>query len=109
MQDSAPEGHVSLVSRLVTVAGDQVSQLFTLPAILTDSLLYLQRRCQMRFPEAFPEPPVANVSATNTAYGGWNTDVPRLFFANGQRTLSLYLFHFFDLTVCACTYRRPLA
>ncbi|KAI0309843.1 peptidase S28 [Amylostereum chailletii] len=66
LQDTAPDDHPSLVSRIVTVAGDQ-------------------RQCQLMFPEAFPDPPVANVDATNTAYGGWNMNVDRLFFATGER------------------------
>ncbi|KAI0310241.1 peptidase S28 [Amylostereum chailletii] len=66
LQDTAPDDQPSLVSRIVTVAGDQ-------------------RQCQLMFPKAFPTPPVAKVDVTNAAYGGWNISVDRLFFANAQR------------------------
>jgi hypothetical protein len=37
------------------------------------------------FPEAFPEPPYVNTQKTNDDYRGWNVELKRLFFANGQR------------------------
>lgn len=45
----------------------------------------LQRQCQLMFPEAFPELPHVNIEQTNALYKGWNVELKRLFFANGQR------------------------
>lgn len=47
---------------------------------------YCQRQCTYFFPEAFKTPPKPHVARTNAAYGGWNVEVDRLFFANGRRT-----------------------
>lgn len=66
LQESAPHGHPSIVSRLVQPAYDL-------------------RQCQAMFPEAFPSLPVPNTLRTNQAYKGWNVRLQRLFFANGQR------------------------
>ncbi|TFY82703.1 hypothetical protein EWM64_g1305 [Hericium alpestre] len=65
-QDGAPKRTPSLVSRLAQPNGDE-------------------RQCVMMFPEAFSSAPVPNVGKTNKAYGGWNAQAKRLFFANGQR------------------------
>ncbi|TFY82708.1 hypothetical protein EWM64_g1304 [Hericium alpestre] len=65
-QDTAPAGTPSLVSSLVQPSGDE-------------------RQCVMMFPEAFSSPPVPDVGKTNNAYGGWNAQAERLFYATGQR------------------------
>ena len=67
-QDSPPDGHPALVSRLVQPTSDE-------------------RQCTYFFPEAFangtfPEP---TVDAINQAYDGWFVQVDHLFFANGRR------------------------
>ncbi|KAL1734330.1 peptidase S28 [Schizophyllum commune] len=64
IQDAAPEGEPSLISRIVNPAYDL-------------------RQCVNFFPDYFPETPVPNVNATNTAYKGWDVQEDRLFFANG--------------------------
>ncbi|KAG6885617.1 hypothetical protein C0993_012364 [Termitomyces sp. T159_Od127] len=66
LQEGAPKGHPTLVSRLVQPPYDL-------------------RQCQLMFPEAFPEPPKTAISETNKVYKGWNVQLDRLFFANGQR------------------------
>ncbi|KAL1681595.1 serine carboxypeptidase S28-domain-containing protein [Schizophyllum commune] len=66
LQDGAPEGHPSLVTRLVHPEYDL-------------------RQCQYMFPEAFPEPPVTQINRTNTEYKGWDVREQRLFFANGHK------------------------
>ncbi|EPQ59204.1 peptidase S28 [Gloeophyllum trabeum ATCC 11539] len=66
LQDGAPPNWPTLVTRLVQPAYDE-------------------RQCSYMFPEAFPTWPVPNVTATNAKYHGWNLQVDRLFFANGQR------------------------
>ncbi|KAL1741263.1 serine carboxypeptidase S28-domain-containing protein [Schizophyllum fasciatum] len=65
LQEGAPEGHPTLVSRLVQPEYDL-------------------RQCQYMFPEAFPEPRAPNTNHTNTAYRGWGVREQRLFFANGK-------------------------
>ena len=47
-----------------------------------------QRICQLMFPEAFSQLPTPNVDATNEVYKGWNVQIERIFFANGQRTFT---------------------
>ncbi|KAL0955656.1 hypothetical protein HGRIS_001883 [Hohenbuehelia grisea] len=66
LQEGAPTGQPSLVTRLVQPAYDL-------------------RQCQQMFPAAFPKPPNVNVARTNAAYKGWNVKINRLFFANGLR------------------------
>ncbi|KAF8631129.1 hypothetical protein AX15_002476 [Amanita polypyramis BW_CC] len=66
LQDSAPFGWPSLVSRLVQPPYDL-------------------RPCQLMFPEAFPGPPHVHTRRTNRLYEGWNVQQKRLFFANGIR------------------------
>ncbi|KAG6830333.1 hypothetical protein H0H92_001268, partial [Tricholoma furcatifolium] len=68
----APNGQPTRISRLVTVA-------------------YNLNQCQL-FPSAFPNGVNVQVNRTNELYDGWNVNVDRLFFANGQRKLLLYLF-----------------
>ncbi|KAJ6515446.1 serine carboxypeptidase S28-domain-containing protein [Mycena sanguinolenta] len=67
LQESAPKGSPSLVSRLIQP-------------------VYDLRQCQQMFPAAFPTIST-NVAAaqTNRAYDGWNVSISNLFFANGQR------------------------
>ncbi|VDC02130.1 unnamed protein product [Peniophora sp. CBMAI 1063] len=65
-QDSPPTGQTAIVSRLVQPSADEL-------------------RCQYMFPEAFSSPPVPNVQQTNSVFGGWNLNVPRLFFGAGSR------------------------
>jgi len=71
LQESAPEGYPSIVSR--TIQPD-----------------YDLRQCHQMFPDAFT--PALTVSAakskieaTNALYKGWDVEIPRLFFANGRR------------------------
>jgi len=66
LQESAPKGWPSLVSRTLHPAYDE-------------------RQCSLMFPQAFPKPPQINVDKTNIKYKGWNVHVNHLFFANGQR------------------------
>ncbi|KAH9943800.1 peptidase S28 [Amylocystis lapponica] len=66
LQDGAPLGYPTIVTRLVQP-------------------LYDERQCGYFFPEQFPVPTAPNVAATNLAYHGWFVNVDRLFFANGQR------------------------
>ncbi|KAF8743831.1 hypothetical protein AX14_000237 [Amanita brunnescens Koide BX004] len=67
LQDCAPPSFPTLVSRLIQPPYDL-------------------RQCQLMFPEAFPEPPsTVNTQKTNDDYRGWNVELKRLFFANGQR------------------------
>ncbi|KAG6896631.1 hypothetical protein C0992_007037 [Termitomyces sp. T32_za158] len=66
LQEGAPKGYPTLVSRLIQPSYDL-------------------RQCQLMFPEAFPEPPKTAISETNRVYKGWNVKLDRLFFANGQR------------------------
>lgn len=82
LQEGPPENVPAIVSRLVQPEYDE-------------------RQCQWMFPEAFDKPPEINVDKTNEAYGGWQVNVNRLFFANGQRKYLLFvaLFHFHFWTV----------
>ncbi|KAJ7228229.1 serine carboxypeptidase S28-domain-containing protein, partial [Mycena pura] len=66
LQESAPLGHTTLVSRLIQPAYDL-------------------RQCQQMFPAAFPKPPNVQTARTNRLYHGWDVSVENLFFANGQR------------------------
>ncbi|KAI0029923.1 serine carboxypeptidase S28-domain-containing protein [Vararia minispora EC-137] len=65
-RDAAPAHLPTLVSRLVQPRRDE-------------------RQCQWMFPVAFASPPTPSAEETNTAYGGWDMSVPRLFFANGMQ------------------------
>ncbi|KAG5648817.1 hypothetical protein DXG03_000166 [Asterophora parasitica] len=64
LQEGAPKGYPSLVTRLVQPEYDL-------------------RQCQQMFPEAFPRPPRTQIERTNRVYKGWNVRLNRLFFANG--------------------------
>ncbi|KAJ7246535.1 peptidase S28 [Mycena haematopus] len=66
LQESAPLGSPTLVSRLIQPAYDL-------------------RQCQQMFPAAFPTPPNIQTAQTNRLYDGWNVSISNLFFANGQR------------------------
>ncbi|KAI0797037.1 serine carboxypeptidase S28-domain-containing protein [Abortiporus biennis] len=66
LQESAPTGHPTLVSRLIQP-------------------IYDERQCQFMFPAAFPKPPTIDVEVTNIKYKGWDVSIDRLFFANGVR------------------------
>ncbi|KAJ7284199.1 serine carboxypeptidase S28-domain-containing protein [Mycena rebaudengoi] len=66
LQDGAPKGHPSLVTRLVQPAYDL-------------------RQCQQMFPAAFPSPPFVRTARVNSLYAGWNVSISNLFFANGIR------------------------
>ncbi|KAF9535131.1 serine carboxypeptidase S28-domain-containing protein [Crepidotus variabilis] len=68
LQESAPEGQPTLVSRLIQPA-------------------YELRQCQLMFPDAFPQPPNldAGIAQTNSKYEGWSVNTANIFFANGQR------------------------
>ncbi|KAF7364825.1 Peptidase S28 [Mycena venus] len=61
--ESAPIGHLTMVSRLAKPSRDL-------------------RQCGYMFPGYTGTP---NVARTNSAYRGWNISVPNLFFANGER------------------------
>ncbi|KZT56257.1 hypothetical protein CALCODRAFT_524343 [Calocera cornea HHB12733] len=66
-QVAAPEHFPSLLSRLVTPE-------------------YVERaNCQLQFPEAFPSIRAADTTSVNKAYGGWNLNINRLVFVNGNR------------------------
>ncbi|KAK0233820.1 peptidase S28 [Armillaria fumosa] len=67
-QGGPPEGHPSIVSKLVD----------------TDTL-YTQRQCVLMFPDAFSVPPEPSVATTNSRYTGWGVQANRLFFANADR------------------------
>ena len=71
-QDGAPEGTPTLASRLVQPAYDE-------------------RQCTYWFPQAFPKPHGPDVDAVNKAYGGWDVNIERLFFANGERKCRMRL------------------
>jgi pimeloyl-ACP methyl ester carboxylesterase len=66
LQEGAPKGHPSLVTRLVQPSYDL-------------------RQCQLMFPDAFPKPPKVDIDGTNKAYKGWDVRIENLFFANGMR------------------------
>ena len=69
-QEGAPEGHPTLVTRLVQPPYDE-------------------RQCVYMFEDQFKNLghlPVPNVDATNEAYDGWFTNVSNLFFADAHRT-----------------------
>ncbi|TCD70021.1 hypothetical protein EIP91_005273 [Steccherinum ochraceum] len=66
LQESAPPGTPSLVSRILKP-------------------IYDERQCSLMFPQTFPRPPQINVDKTNAKYKGWNVNINNLFFANGQR------------------------
>ncbi|KAH8094923.1 serine carboxypeptidase S28-domain-containing protein [Cristinia sonorae] len=67
LQEGAPLGHPTLVSRLLQP-------------------IYDERQCQMMFPQAFPRGPAQpNVAKTNAKFRGWDVRIKNLFFANGQR------------------------
>ncbi|KAG2127725.1 serine carboxypeptidase S28-domain-containing protein [Suillus bovinus] len=57
------------------------------PAIVSRILqpIYEERQCVNMFPQAFAYPPQPSTAQTDMMYGGWNLDVPHLFFANGLR------------------------
>ncbi|THH02814.1 hypothetical protein EW145_g6691 [Phellinidium pouzarii] len=65
-QEGAPTDWPTLVTRLVQPHYDE-------------------RQCTYYFSEKFKKPTSPNVNAQNSAYGGWNLAVDRLFFANGKR------------------------
>ncbi|KAH8118755.1 peptidase S28 [Phellopilus nigrolimitatus] len=65
-QEGAPIGTPTVVTRLVQPAYDE-------------------RQCTYWFPEKFKNATPPDVAATNKAYDGWDLNVNRLFFANGQR------------------------
>lgn len=65
-QEGAPDGTPTLATRLVQPAYDE-------------------RQCTYWFPKAFPRPRAPTVDAVNRAYTGWNVNIERLFFANGER------------------------
>lgn len=71
LQDGAPDGHPTLVTRLVQPDYDL-------------------RQCHQMFPKTFPVPlsvdaAEARVATTNHIYKGWDVQVEHLFFANGIR------------------------
>ncbi|TFL04530.1 serine carboxypeptidase S28-domain-containing protein [Pterulicium gracile] len=66
LQDGAPRGHPTLVTRQV-------------------GFPYDERQCQFMYPKKFKKPPIINVGPTNAKYKGWRVRKNRLFFANGVR------------------------
>ncbi|KAG6832185.1 hypothetical protein H0H92_004917 [Tricholoma furcatifolium] len=67
LQEAAPRGYPTLVSRLIQPPYDL-------------------RQCQLMFPDAFHStPPSPAIQTTNEDYEGWNVNLDRIFFANGQR------------------------
>ncbi|KAF4563063.1 hypothetical protein EYR36_003502 [Pleurotus pulmonarius] len=66
-QNGAPAGQPTIVSRIFGVEDDL-------------------RQCAFAFPQRFPEiPSTVDVEKINTAYGGWDVQIDRIFFANGAR------------------------
>ncbi|KLO08444.1 peptidase S28 [Schizopora paradoxa] len=65
-QEGAPTDWPSLVTRLVQPAYDE-------------------RQCTYWFPEQFKTAVAPRVGTTNAKYTGWDVNIDRLFFANGQR------------------------
>jgi len=49
------------------------------------SPIYTERECQQLWPDFFKSPPVPNTAATNRETTGWDVNIDRLFFANGNR------------------------
>ncbi|KAF8055883.1 serine carboxypeptidase S28-domain-containing protein [Lyophyllum atratum] len=66
LQEGAPAGHPSLVTRIVQPDYDL-------------------RQCQQMFPGAFPNQVNVQIERTNRVYQGWDVRINRLFFANGIR------------------------
>ncbi|KAJ7771109.1 peptidase S28 [Mycena maculata] len=66
LQDAAPLGSPTLVSRLIQPA-------------------YELRQCQQMFPAAFPTTPDVRTAQVNSLYDGWNVSISKLFFGNGER------------------------
>ncbi|KAK7062118.1 peptidase S28 [Favolaschia claudopus] len=66
LQESAPPGVPSLVSRLIQPSYDL-------------------RQCQQMFPGAFARTVNVQTARTNRLYDGWNVSISNIFFANGQR------------------------
>ncbi|KAF8585313.1 hypothetical protein K439DRAFT_1388477 [Ramaria rubella] len=66
LQEGAPLGWPSLVTRLVQPSYDE-------------------RQCSQMFPTAFPKPPIPKAAATNAKFQGWTVNESRLFFANGKQ------------------------
>jgi len=66
LQDGAPIGWPSLVTRLVTP-------------------IYDERQCVQMWPDHFKSPPVPRTAQTNSEFDGWDLNVNRLFIANGNR------------------------
>ncbi|KAJ8697118.1 hypothetical protein PTI98_006924 [Pleurotus ostreatus] len=65
--NGAPAGEPTIVSRIFGVEDDL-------------------RQCAFAFPQRFPEiPSTVDVEKINTAYGGWDVQIDRIFFANGAR------------------------
>ncbi|KAG9221311.1 hypothetical protein CCMSSC00406_0009422 [Pleurotus cornucopiae] len=66
-QNGAPAGEPTIVSRIFGVEDDL-------------------RQCAFAFPQRFPEiPSTVDVEKINAAYGGWDVQIDRIFFANGAR------------------------
>ncbi|PPQ74362.1 hypothetical protein CVT24_000656 [Panaeolus cyanescens] len=67
LQEGAPLGTPSLVSRIITP-------------------LYDMRQCKLMFPDAYKVlPPIPRTAITNMKYKGWDVSVSNIFFANGIR------------------------
>ncbi|KAF6762003.1 serine carboxypeptidase S28-domain-containing protein [Ephemerocybe angulata] len=66
LQNAAPEGKPSLVSRLIQPSYDL-------------------RQCQLMFPQAFSKTPTPRAELINLLYKGWNVKLDRIIFVNGAR------------------------
>ncbi|TFY66062.1 hypothetical protein EVG20_g5021 [Dentipellis fragilis] len=110
LQDSAPAGTPTLVSRLIQPQNTEEASVppFALTILLMSMLAFLQRYCARQFPEAFSSPPVPNVQKTNAAYQGWDVKSDRLFFANGKRDPWRDVTVSSDFHTVASTARQPI-
>ena len=89
-QEGPPTGQPAIVTRLVQPAYDEVSDITARSYVNLNLRLSprVQRQCTYYFPGAFTNStPAPNVNAVNSAYDGWNVNIDRLFFANGQSKL----------------------
>lgn len=82
LQDGAPVGWPSLVTRLVTPIYDEVCHL---TSVVVTYWATIQRQCVQMWPDHFKSSPVPKTAATNREFQGWDLNVKRLFIANGNR------------------------
>ncbi|KAL0576862.1 hypothetical protein V5O48_005127 [Marasmius crinis-equi] len=88
LQDGPPPGQPAVVSRLAQPSSDLVSFLTLVLLMKRANTSLRKRQCQLMFPDVFGSAPpdtAGGVDRTNEKYHGWDLQVDRLFFANGQR------------------------